>query len=71
MWEVADDEIKSTYGRDYYNALYSGTEGCRPEGCPTLDPAINAFVDALTNEHPQYRYLIDGTRSYYDFYCVS
>jgi hypothetical protein len=71
MWDAADAEVQTTYGKDYYDALYKAVEGCRPHGYPTLDPANEAFIDALTNENPEYRYLVDGAKATVDNYCVS
>ena len=71
MWEAADTEVQATYGKDYYDALYKAVEGCRPYGYPTLNPANEAFIDALTNENPQYRYLVDGAKAMVDDVCVS
>lgn len=71
MWNDADEEVRNTYGREYYDVLSKGLEECKPEGCPTVDPVTEAFVDAITAFNPQYRYLVKGGSGLFDVYYVS
>lgn len=70
MWNDADEEVRNTYGREYYDVLCKVLEECKPEGCPTVDPVTEAFVDAITAFNPQYRYLIKGGSGWFDVYYV-
>ena len=71
MWNDADEEVRNTYGREYYDVLGKGLEECKPEGCLTVDPVNEAFVDAITAYNPQYRYLVKGGSGLFDVYYVS
>lgn len=71
MWNDADEEVRNTYGREYYDVLGKGLEECKPEGCLTVDPVNEAFVDAITAYNPQYRYLVKEGSGLFDVYYVS
>jgi len=66
MWDQASSELRSTYGRDYFDALFTGTAAAAKEAAKTMAPVIDAMEDALVNVHPQMRYLVDGSNKLID-----
>ncbi|ESO99547.1 hypothetical protein LOTGIDRAFT_65444, partial [Lottia gigantea] len=56
MWENASQEIKEVYGQEYHQGLYNAAKQSATTTCPTLQPVLNAFKDALLNEEPETRY---------------
>ena len=71
FWDAASEDVKKAYGRAYIDALIEGVRGQGQTYAPTLDPVIDAMDDAVTNERPNDRYLIDGSDKPLDRYCVS
>ncbi|KAK3085459.1 hypothetical protein FSP39_003715, partial [Pinctada imbricata] len=71
-WSGATQDIKDTYGREYMFAHVDRLEGNDEEGSDrNVVPVTDAFVDAIMNENPNTRYLIDGSPDWIDRYCVS
>ena len=71
FWEAASPDVKQAYGRNYIDALIKGVREGGHTHAPTLDPVVDAMEDAITNEHPKPRYLVDGSDKILDRYCVS
>ena len=71
FWDMASPNVKQAYGRNYIDALVRGVREGGHTHAPTVDPVVNAIEDAIRNEHPKARYLIDGSDKMLDRYCVS
>ena len=71
FWDAASEDVKGAYGRAYIDALIQGVRGQGQTYAPTLNPVIEAMEDAVTNESPEERYLVDGSDKVLDKYCVS
>ncbi|XP_069118094.1 D-beta-hydroxybutyrate dehydrogenase, mitochondrial-like isoform X1 [Argopecten irradians] len=72
MWEQATEDVRQTYGRAYFDALYHsmktiGTEDGRKL---SVGPVINAIEDALINVKPKARYVVGGSFSIVDHLAV-
>ncbi|XP_060083596.1 D-beta-hydroxybutyrate dehydrogenase, mitochondrial-like [Ylistrum balloti] len=70
MWEEAPQETRETYGKAYLETQYTNATNVSSTSAPSLDPVIDAMVDALLNSRPQTRYLIGGGNGLIDVYCV-
>ena len=68
---MASSEVKNAYGREYMDELVNGIKNAGTWCAPSLDPVIDAMVDAILSETPRYRYLIDGSKKAFDKFCVS
>ncbi|XP_021353477.1 D-beta-hydroxybutyrate dehydrogenase, mitochondrial-like [Mizuhopecten yessoensis] len=67
MWEKASEEVRQTYGRSYFDAIYQGMERETSGGRQmSADPVMNAIEDSLINVTPQARYLVGGSFSLVD-----
>ena len=71
MWENASEEVRSAYGREYFDAIYTGTKAAAKEASKTMAPCIDAMEDAVINVSPKIRYLVDGSIRTIDYNCVS
>ena len=71
FWDAATEDVKKAYGRAYIDALIQGVREGGHTYAPTLKPVTEAMEDAVTNESPKERYLIDGSDKIVDRYCVS
>ncbi|XP_061177363.1 D-beta-hydroxybutyrate dehydrogenase, mitochondrial-like [Saccostrea echinata] len=69
MWNNADTEVRQAYGRKYLESQFSGLEKSPDPSYSTINPVIDAFVDAVTLENPKSRYLVDGGKGLIDYYC--
>ncbi|XP_033735854.1 D-beta-hydroxybutyrate dehydrogenase, mitochondrial-like isoform X2 [Pecten maximus] len=65
MWEQASDNVRQTYGRPYFDAIYEMVKEIETNVGRTMsaDPVINAIEDSLINVTPQARYMIGGSFS--------
>ncbi|XP_033735856.1 D-beta-hydroxybutyrate dehydrogenase, mitochondrial-like [Pecten maximus] len=72
MWEQASDDVRQTYGRPYFDAIYQGMEksGLKVARTMSADPVINAIDDSLINVSPKARYVIGGSFSVVDELAV-
>lgn len=70
MWQQASPEVKEIFSRDYMNKTLRDTEDCASTAYPTLTPVIDTMVEALSSCDPEYRYLIDGSNSLMDKFCM-
>lgn len=70
MWTEASDEMKEVYTREQLDKVLRDTDALASSTYPTLTPVIDAIVDALTSGDPEHRYIIDGSNSLFDKYCV-
>ncbi|KAH3869724.1 D-beta-hydroxybutyrate dehydrogenase, mitochondrial-like isoform X2 [Dreissena polymorpha] len=71
-WQNASDEIKAAYGRKYIDDEIEGLKSASRTSAKFIEPVINAMHDAVANERPEYRYLVNGgTKPAVDWYCVS
>ncbi|XP_060586050.1 D-beta-hydroxybutyrate dehydrogenase, mitochondrial-like [Ruditapes philippinarum] len=61
MWGNASEEVKSVYGKDYFDAVYAGTVEAAKNAAKTTGLVIDSLEDAVTNTHPRIRYLVDGS----------
>uniref|UniRef100_K1RCJ3 D-beta-hydroxybutyrate dehydrogenase, mitochondrial n=1 Tax=Magallana gigas TaxID=29159 RepID=K1RCJ3_MAGGI len=59
QWERATEEVKSFYGKDYFNLFF--LKDNRENSAESPDKLIEAVVDALLNEAPRARYLVPGS----------
>jgi hypothetical protein len=71
MWENASEEVKSVYGKDYFDAIYAGTVEAAKNAAKTTGLVIDSLEDAVTNTHPRIRYLVDGSCKLIDANNVS
>jgi hypothetical protein len=71
MWELAEDDIKQAYGRTHLEGQFAGLHKALETCSPTMTPVLDALEDALVNEKPSVRYLVDGGRGIIDWYNVS
>lgn len=70
MWEHAEDDVKQAYGRAHLEGQFTGLHKALETCSPTMKPVIDALEDALVNERPSVRYLVDGGRGLVDWYNV-
>lgn len=61
MWENASEEVRTTYGKDYFESIYTGTVAAAKEAAKTTAAVIDSMEDAVTNTKPRIRYLVDGS----------
>ena len=71
MWAEAGEEVKETYGKEYLDRLFEGAKGTSATSYPTLGPVLDALEDAVINQSPRVRYLVDGGKGFFDVFCVS
>lgn len=72
MEEKASPDVKQAYNaKEYLENLYVAVQGSSDSTYPGLGPVIDAMEDAVISSHPRYRYLVGGSDSFYDVYCVS
>ena len=71
MWEKASEEVKSAYGQDYFDAIFTGTKAAAKEAAKSVSPVIDAMEDAVVNVSPSIRYLVDGSIRLVDYNNVS
>lgn len=71
MWNSASEEVRGSYGKDYFEALYSGTESAAGEAAKSTMDVIDAMEDAVVNTSPCIRYLVDGSSRIVDINNVS
>ncbi|XP_046580572.1 17-beta-hydroxysteroid dehydrogenase type 6-like [Haliotis rubra] len=60
MMSAATDEALTAYGDDYLDQMLSVFKEGTTYSRSNIDPLLDDFVDALTNEHPAYRYATHG-----------
>ncbi|KAG0714845.1 D-beta-hydroxybutyrate dehydrogenase, mitochondrial [Chionoecetes opilio] len=56
MWSGLSDELKADYGEDFCRQVKGFMKNFRRKGERDINPVINAFTEALTQQHPQARY---------------
>ena len=72
VWSQASEEVKTAYGKKYFDThIERCKEAVGSVHNMSLEPVIAAFVDAITNENPKTRYLVDGICTWVDMHCVS
>ena len=59
------------YGREYVDAQIAGAKASAATTHPSMEPVVDTMVEAVASQNPQYRYLVGGGNSFYDFYKVS
>ncbi|XP_056016340.1 D-beta-hydroxybutyrate dehydrogenase, mitochondrial-like isoform X2 [Ostrea edulis] len=69
MWNQADPEVKQVYGRKYLESQFSSLDKAGDTSPCSVEPVIDAFIDAVTLENPKPRYLVDGGTGLIDKYC--
>ncbi|XP_033735857.1 D-beta-hydroxybutyrate dehydrogenase, mitochondrial-like [Pecten maximus] len=69
MWEQASEDVRQTYGRPYFDAIYKGMETINDRRL-SADPVINAIEDSLISVTPKARYVIGGSFSVVDELAV-
>ncbi|XP_033733592.1 D-beta-hydroxybutyrate dehydrogenase, mitochondrial-like [Pecten maximus] len=69
MWEQASEDVRETYGRPYFDAIYQELEIINDRRL-SADPVINAIEDSLINVSPKARYVIGGSFSVVDELAV-
>ena len=68
MEEKASPDVKQAYNaKEYLENLYVAVQGSSDSTYPGLGPVIDAMEDAVI----RCRYLVGGSDSFYDVYCVS
>lgn len=71
MAEKVSPDVQEAYNaKQYLEDLYQAVCGSSSSTYPGLGPVINAMEDAVVSTQPKYRYLIDGSNSFYDIYCT-
>lgn len=71
MWDRASEDVQSTYGKEYFESIYTGTVEAAKEAAKTTGPVIDSMEDAVTNVKPRIRYLVDGSCKLIDINNVS
>uniref|UniRef100_K1QYM4 D-beta-hydroxybutyrate dehydrogenase, mitochondrial n=1 Tax=Magallana gigas TaxID=29159 RepID=K1QYM4_MAGGI len=71
MWAEAGEEVRETYGKEYLDRLFEGAKGTSATSYPTLAPVLDALEDAVVNQNPRIRYLVDGGSGLMDEFCFS
>lgn len=71
MWDSASDEVKESYGKDYFEALYDGTVEAAGDAAKSTMDVIDAMEDAVVSFSPRIRYLVDGSSRLIDLNNVS
>ena len=71
MWDSASEEVKSAYGREYFDAVFTGTKAAAKEAAKSMAPVVDAMEDAVINVSPSIRYLVDGSIRMVDYNNVS
>ncbi|XP_060069077.1 D-beta-hydroxybutyrate dehydrogenase, mitochondrial-like [Ylistrum balloti] len=67
MWEQASEDVRQTYGRPYFDAIYQEMEKeSRKDRTMSADKVMNAIEDAIIAATPKARYLIGGSFSIVD-----
>ncbi|XP_045212656.2 D-beta-hydroxybutyrate dehydrogenase, mitochondrial-like [Mercenaria mercenaria] len=61
MWDNAEEDVRSIYGKDYFESIYTGTVEAAKEAAKTTAAVIDCMEDAVTNVKPRIRYLVDGS----------
>ncbi|XP_060561670.1 D-beta-hydroxybutyrate dehydrogenase, mitochondrial-like isoform X2 [Ruditapes philippinarum] len=69
-WHNASSNVKSVYGRQYIDGLINNIRHVGEGGATNTEPVSDAMQDAVENVSPKYRYLVHGTNSSFDKYCV-
>lgn len=69
MWAEAGEEVRETYGKEYLDRLFEGAKGTSATSYPTLAPVLDALEDAVVNQNPRIRYLVDGGSGLMDEFC--
>lgn len=69
MWEAASDDVRSTYGKRYLDAMLAKQRTSTAGGGLTTGPVIDALEDAIMSGRPETRYIVDG--GFFDIYTVS
>lgn len=67
MWDSASEEVKSAYGREYFDAVFTGTKAAAKEAAKSMAPVVDAMEDAVINVSPSIRYLVDGSIRMVDY----
>ncbi|XP_062583410.1 short-chain dehydrogenase/reductase family 9C member 7-like [Saccostrea cucullata] len=70
MWTEAGEEVRETYGKEYLDRLFEGAKGTSSTSYPTLGPVLDALEDAVINQSPRIRYLVDGGNGLFDVFCM-
>ncbi|KAK7111477.1 D-beta-hydroxybutyrate dehydrogenase, mitochondrial-like [Littorina saxatilis] len=70
MWDEASDEVKEVFSKQYLDNILHSLEPVAMTTYPTLTPVLEAITDALTSGDPEYRYIVAGSNTLMDKYCV-
>ncbi|XP_059145803.1 D-beta-hydroxybutyrate dehydrogenase, mitochondrial-like [Physella acuta] len=70
QWNEAGPDVKEFYGPAHLTQQLDGCQKAAATSAPSIDPVLDAFEDALVNPCPSVRYLISGSKSFFDFYYV-
>lgn len=68
IWSKLSPELREVYGREYIDLQIQGAKDSAQTTHPSMEPVLDAMVESIVSEFPQYRYLIGGGKSFYDFY---
>ncbi|XP_052262045.1 D-beta-hydroxybutyrate dehydrogenase, mitochondrial-like isoform X1 [Dreissena polymorpha] len=66
MWKSAEEEVRGAYGKEYCDAIYTGTLGAAKDAAKSIMPVIDAMEDAIVSTGPRLRYLVDGSSKLID-----
>ena len=56
MWNGMGEEVKTAYGRQYFDKKVEVMRSYMNNGIPDISPVINSYTDALLDMFPQARY---------------
>jgi len=56
MWDNMNDEVKSAYGKPYFDQKVAVMRSYMNNGIPDISPVIDSYTDALLDVFPQKRY---------------
>ena len=69
---AANPAVKELISKKHVDEMLDELEVNGPKSThPTLSPVIDAMIEALSSKDPLYSYLVDGSSSLFDKYCVS
>ncbi|KAG7159011.1 D-beta-hydroxybutyrate dehydrogenase-like 5 [Homarus americanus] len=56
MWAAMDEEVKTAYGKDFFDETINFQLNITRSGNPDVSEVLTAMTDALTQKYPQSRY---------------
>ena len=62
MWQAASDDVKCTYGREYFDRVTKRVSlMIKNRKITSTDPVLDCIEDAILSTSPRKRYLVGGS----------